>query len=453
MRITFHGAAGTVTGSRFLVELGGRKVLVDCGLFQGYKALRLRNWSPPPFDPANLDAVLLTHAHIDHSGYLPVLVREGFRGPIYCTEATAELCSILLPDSGRLQEADASFAARHGFSKHRPPRPLYTEADARASLRYLRPVHTNASVDLGEGVAARWTDVGHILGACAVTLRHESTSICVSGDVGRHEDPLMRAPAARPTSDVLVVESTYGNRQHVESDPEEQLGEIVRRTVARGGTVVIPSFAVGRAQLMLLLIHRLRAAGKIPDVPVWLDSPMATSATALYNRFSDLHRLDAATCQAAFGDIRIAHTPDESKALDAGDEPIVLISASGMATGGRVIHHLRRFAPDAKHTIVFAGFQAGGTRGATMVAGASQVKIHGSYVPIRAEVVQLDALSAHADADELMAWLRSNEHAPKDVFIVHGEPDASDTLRRRIVEELGWRCTVPLHGDSVVLDR
>lgn len=430
-----------------MVEAGERKLLVDSGLFQGYKALRLRNWSPLPFDPAKLDAVLLTHAHIDHSGYLPVLVRDGFRGPVYCTDATAELCSILLPDSGRLQEADASFAARHGFSKHRPPRPLYTEADARRSLQSLHPVHANATVDLGGGVEARWTEVGHILGASAVTLRHQSRSICFSGDVGRYDDPLMREPAPRPTSDVLVIESTYGNRQHVDTRPEVKLAEVIRRTIARGGTVVIPSFAVGRAQLVLYLIHRLRAAGEIPNVPIWLDSPMATSATELYTRYAHLHRLDAETCKAAFG-IRYAHTPDESKALDAGEAPMILISASGMATGGRVVHHLRRFAPDEKHTILFAGFQAGGTRGAAMVAGAETIKIHGGYVPVRAEVAQLDALSAHADSDELVRWLRSNDEAPKEVFIVHGEPDASDALRRRITEELGWRCTVPLHGDT-----
>ena len=447
MRIGFHGAAGTVTGSRFVVETGGLQVLVDCGLFQGYKALRLRNWSPPPFSPARLDAVVLTHAHIDHSGYLPVLVREGFRGPVYCTEATMELCSILLPDSGRLQEADAAFAARHGFSKHRPPRPLYTEADARASLRNFRPVHTNATVDLGKGVTARWSEVGHILGACAVTLQGPDRSICFSGDVGRDDDPLMSPPAPRPTSDLLVVESTYGNRKHVESDPEAQIGEVIRRTIGRGGTVVIPSFAVGRAQLVLLLIHRLRQAGKIPDVPVWLDSPMATSATELYARHTNLHRLDAATCKAALGGARYAHTPDESKALDAGDDPKILISASGMATGGRVVHHLRRFAPDEKHTILFAGFQAGGTRGAAMVAGAEEIKIHGGYVPVRAEVRQLDALSAHADSDQLLDWLRSNEQAPREVFVVHGEPEASDALRHRIEEELGWRSTVPLHAD------
>lgn len=451
VQLSFHGAAGTVTGSRYLVEAGKRRLLVDCGLFQGWKQLRLRNWARLPFDPRSLDAVLLTHAHIDHSGYLPRLVRDGFRGPVWCTAATRDLCEILLPDSGRLQEADADFARRHGFSKHKPPLPLYTEADARACLSRFRTIEPGTDLEIGPRVRVRFHPVGHILGACAIAIEAEGRTLVLSGDLGRPNDPVMRAPTRRPPSDFLVVESTYGDRLHDTVDPQEVLGEAVRKTIARGGTVVVPAFAVGRTQLLLHLLARLRDANAIPDVPIVVDSPMATSVTELYERHRPWHRLDRAACRRAFDAVRYTQSAEDSKALDRGGPPMVLVSASGMATGGRVVHHLTRFAPDPRNLILFAGFQAGGTRGATMLGGADQIKIHGNWVPVRAEVRSLDMLSAHADANEVIAWLRSESDVPRRTFVTHGEPTPADTMRRRIQDELCWSVGVPEHGETVEL--
>lgn len=451
VRLSFNGAAGTVTGSRYLVETGDRRVLVDCGLFQGWKQLRLRNWASLPFSPRSIDAVVLTHAHIDHSGYLPRLVRDGFRGPIYCTAATRDLCTILLPDSGHLQEADAEFARRHGFSKHDPPLPLYTEVDARACLHRFRTVDPGAALELGPRMHARFHPVGHILGACSIAIDVGDHRIVFSGDVGRPNDPLMLPPSKRTAGDWLVIESTYGDRLHDPVDPGTVLADAVRRTVERGGIVVVPAFAVGRTQLLLLLLARLLDAKAIPEVPIIVDSPMATSVTDLYASHRSWHRLDLAACRHAFDRVRYTQTADDSKALDERTRPMVLVSASGMATGGRVVHHLKRFAPDEKNLILFAGYQAGGTRGAAMLAGAEAIKIHGDYVPVRAEVRCLDMMSAHADADELLAWLRTESDAPRETFVTHGEPTPSDTLRRRIQDELGWSVRVPEHGDTVEL--
>jgi metallo-beta-lactamase family protein len=450
MQISFFGATQTVTGSKYLLRCSGRQVLVDCGLFQGYKNLRLKNWERPPFEPRQIDAVVLTHAHIDHSGYLPLLVKKGFRGRIFATAATIELCHILLPDSGHLQEEQAQFANRHAFSKHAPALPLYTESDARACLSHFTPVDFDAAVSLLPGVTCTFRRAGHLLGAASVRIEGEGTSILFSGDLGRPIDPLMRPPAAPAGADYVVVESTYGDRRHEQVDPQKLLGDVIRRASSRNGVVIIPSFAVGRAQLLLLLIARLRAAGQIPDVPVFLDSPMAIDATQLLARFAAEHRLGEADLEAMHRLCRVVHTPDESRALGRLREPAIVIAASGMATGGRVVHHLKIFATDARNVILFAGFQAGGTHGAALVAGAQSIRIHGETFPVRAEVAQLSSISAHADADEILAWLRSKP-GPRGAFVTHGEAAASDALRQRIEQELGWNVRVPEYRDEVEL--
>ena len=451
LKLSFLGGAGTVTGSKYLVENEGHNVLVDCGLFQGFKALRLRNWAKFNVDPRNIDAVILTHAHLDHSGYLPLLVKQGFSRPVLCSHATAEYCEILLPDAGHLQEKDADYANRHRFSKHKPALPLYTEADAVRSLKSLRPVTFDHDHDVPGGAKMHFRRMGHILGAASVQLSWAQTTVVFSGDIGRYGSATMVDPAQVDHADYLVVESTYGNRRHDQRDPEDSLSEIISRTVGRGGTVVIPSFAVGRAQSLLFHLYRLKTSGRLPNVPIFLDSPMAIDASDLLCRHIEDQRLTDAECRLSCGIATYVRGVEESKALTANSMPKVIISASGMATGGRVLHHLKRFAPDAKNTILFAGFQAGGTRGAAMVAGAESVKIHGEYVPVRAEVNNLDMLSAHADADEILRWLRGFKNPPRMTFVTHGEPTASDALRHRIEEDLGWACIVPDHGQQVEL--
>ncbi len=453
MTLEFLGATGTVTGSRYLLAHGAARVLFDCGLFQGYKQLRLRNWAAPPFDPAALDAVVLSHAHLDHSGYLPVLVKLGFRGRIHCTPATLDLCRILLPDSAWLQEEEAERANRHGYSKHHPALPLYTRQDAENALRQFSTVPFEQDFEPAAGMRARFDPAGHILGAAITTFKLGGRTVVFSGDLGRPRDPLMNAPASVARADVLVLESTYGNRVHEATDPTRELARVINRTAARGGTIVIPSFAVGRAQSMLLHLDRLRESDAIPKaLPICLDSPMAIDVTGLFRDHIGEHRLDADQCRAIERVARYVNKPEESRALDQSDWPAVIIAGSGMATGGRVLHHLKRFAPDPRSTILFTGFQAGGTRGAAMVAGAPEVKIHGAYVPVRAEVHTLDGLSAHADRNELVEWLRGFGEAPGRIFLTHGEPTAADGLRIRIAEQLGWRAEVPEYRDCVDLE-
>lgn len=451
LRLTFLGANATVTGSRYLIEAGQRRVLVDCGLFQGYKPLRLRNWNPFPVDPATIDAVVLTHAHLDHSGYLPRLMNSGFSGPVWCTEATRDLCAILLPDSGHLLEEEASYANRKGSSKHHPAAPLYSEDDARRCLRRLRGVPFLESFEPVPGLGITFQPQGHILGAAAIVATHGDCRVTFSGDVGRPDDPVMRAPAPPAESDWIVVESTYGNRIHPVGALEQELRAALQRVLARGGVAVIPAFAVGRAQLLLHVIAQMQEAGEIPRTPVYLNSPMATDVTALYAKYRDEHRLDAAALQLLKRTTRIVNSVEESKALNRRHGPMIIIAASGMATGGRVLHHLIAFARDPRNMILLSGFQAGGTRGAALARGDATVRIYGEDVPIRAEVVQLVTASAHADANELIDWLRSAPKAPRGVFITHGEPDAADALRVRIERELLWPARIPEYLDSVEL--
>lgn len=451
MQLSFLGGAGTVTGSKFLLEHQGRTLLVDCGLFQGFKALRLKNWAAFPMPPGKVDAVALTHAHLDHSGYLPLLHRRGFTGPVFASRATADLAAVLLRDAGHLQEKDAEFANRHGFSKHKPALPLFTVEDADHVLRQFKPVAFGEEVRLPQGATIHLRRTGHIIGAASIVVNWGARSVAFSGDLGRYNDPTMCDPAPIEHADYLLVESTYGNRPHAPGDPAEALAATIDATVTRGGTVVIPAFAVGRTQNLLFHLQQLKARGRLANVPIFLDSPMAMDASEIFCRDTADHKLSPAECRAACAVAHYVRGVEESKALTANPMPKVIISASGMATGGRVLHHLKRYAPEARNTILFAGFQAGGTRGAAMVAGAEAIKIHGAYVPVHAEVKNLDMLSAHADATEIMRWLRGFRAAPRMTFIVHGEAAASDALRQRIEEELRWPCMVAEHGQTETL--
>lgn len=451
MKITFLGATGTVTGSKYLVEDEDKKVLIDCGLFQGLKELRMRNWRSVPLDLKSLDAVILTHAHIDHSGYLPVLVRDGFTGPIYCSSATADLCDILLPDSGRLHEEDAKRANKYGYTKHKQALPLYTEEDAFQALEQIRPVAFGDRHALGDFLSFSLSRVGHILGASAITIGDGQTDIVFSGDLGRKDDPIMNAPAQIQQADYLVLESTYGDRLHKPNDPLDKLQEIINRTVQRGGTVVIPAFAVGRAQNILYYIHELKKNDMIPNnIPVFLDSPMSINATELLQRHKSEHKLGKGECHNVCHVAQYLRTAEESKTLNnTNGVPKIIISASGMATGGRILHHLKHFIGDKKNTILFAGYQASNTRGARLVHGETEIKIHGHLYPVRADIEKLDNMSAHADYKEILEWLSYFKQPPKQVFLTHGEPEAASSLKFKIEEHLGWQVEIPSYQDSV----
>ncbi len=442
LSLTSLGGAGTVTGSKHLLEMDGASVLIDCGLFQGQKHLREKNWQPLSVSPRDIGAVVLTHAHLDHSGYLPKLVKDGYRKHVYATDATIDLCDILLRDSGHIQESDAEFANRHGFSKHRPALPLYGVHEAERCLAHFRPVAFQTPIDLPRGARLTFRRAGHILGAATAQIDWNGQRIVFSGDLGRYDDPMLPPPEPVVDADYLIVESTYGNRKHEPTDPVDALGAIIERTTARGGSVIIPAFAVGRAQAVLYYLWQLKAAGRLPLTPVYLDSPMAIDASHLLSR----HVADQNLSAEHWRDVcRVAtYTADveASKAISRNAVPKVIISASGMATGGRVLHHMKAFGPDHRNTILFSGFQAPGTRGAALLGGAREVKIHGQWVPVRAEIANLPMLSAHADADEILRWLSGFRKAPRKTFIVHGEADASETLRTRIEGELGWACTV-----------
>lgn len=468
MKLTFLGAADCVTGSRHLLELakdakgekgnkGSRqRLLLDCGLFQGYKALRERNWAGLGVAPASLDAVLLSHAHLDHSGYIPALARQGFKGQIFSTGATRDLCEVLLLDSAKLQEEDARRANRTGSSKHATALPLYTVADAKKAITHFVGLPRDGRLQLG-GAQIRFTPVGHLLGASAISVTAQGRTLVYSGDLGRSMDPLMPAPQRIEAADVLLIESTYGNRLHAPEDVQARLAQILRSTFKRGGSVLLPSFAVGRAQALLLLLQRLREAGELAlDVPIYLDSPMADLATQLTIKHKKLLRIGASDAAGLCDGVHLVTKPAESQRLAASlagprAKPSIIISASGMATGGRVLNYLETMGPQARHHIAFPGFQVGGTRGAKLIGGAREVKMHGHYVGINAEISHLEGLSGHADADGLMAWLHGFKQAPSQVFVVHGEPAASDALRSRIQDELGWPVRVPQHGETVDL--
>lgn len=449
--LSFLGANATVTGSRHLLETANARLLVDCGLFQGYKTLRLRNRAPFPVDPGSIDAVVLTHAHLDHSGYLPRLVRDGFRGTIWCTEATRALCGILLPDSARLLEEEAGYANKTGSSRHHPAEPLYTERDARICLDRFRTVPFEQHFAAAPGIQGFLKNQGHILGAAAATLDHGGIRITFSGDIGRPNDPIMPAPAAPAESDWIVCESTYGDRRHPPTTLKDELKSALSKVLERNGVAVIPAFAVGRAQLLLHAISELQQERSIPETPVYLNSPMATDVTELYRRYAGQHRLDDGALENMRRMTRVVNSAEESKALNRRKGPMIIVSAAGMLTGGRVLHHLIAFAPDPKNAILLSGYQAGGTRGATLAAGAKSVRIYGQDVAVNAEVISLSAASAHADADEILAWLNSAPRQPRAVFLVHGEPGASDELRKRIERELHWDARVPEYRDSVDL--
>ncbi|MDG1416459.1 MAG: MBL fold metallo-hydrolase [Maricaulis sp.] len=451
-KLTFLGGAGTVTGSKFLINDGDKQWLVDCGLFQGLRKLRRRNWETFPIAPDTIDGVFLTHAHLDHSGYLPVLVRRGFKGPVYCTAATRDLCGILLSDSGYLQEREAEHANRHAYSRHHPAKPLYTKEHAEAAMDLFEPVQFGRSIDLTPSSQVQFVPAGHILGAGIIRFSlSNGHSIVFSGDLGRPGSSTMPDPTIIRKADYLVVESTYGNRQHDHTPALEALASAINQTVERGGTLLIPSFAVGRAQWLLHALWTLKRENKIGHVPIFLDSPMAINASDIFCEHSGDHRLTPAECRAACSVATYVRETEGSKELGTNAMPKIIISASGMATGGRILHHLKHYLPDARNTVLFAGFQAAGTRGAKLVDGARVARIHGKDIPVEAEVDKLDMLSAHADADEILDWLSHFEQPPRKTFITHGEPSASQALRERIELELGWSCQIPELGEMAQL--
>ena len=445
MKLKFLGAAKTVTGSKYLIEHEGRNILVDCGLFQGLKKLREKNWNPLPIPAEEIECIVLTHAHIDHSGYIPKLVREGFKGSIFATEATCDLAQILLKDCAHIMEEEAQYANRKGFSKHHPALPLYSSRDAEAALNLFRPVKYDSEINLGMGLIATFQDAGHILGSSSILLCDKRKNVCIgfSGDLGRENDPILHPPKRFSSLNYLVVESTYGDRRHGTTNPTDDLASIVNETCERGGSIIIPAFAVGRTQSLLYYFSILKKEKRIPDIPIYLNSPMATKVSDIYCRYSHDHYLSHSQCHDMCDAAKYVRTSEESIALNRRPSPMIIISASGMATGGRVLHHLRRFLPDERSTVLFTGFQAPGTRGEKLVNGASSIKIHGQEWPVKARVLNIDSMSAHADQKELLDWMQKSQLNPKKVFVAHGEENAARTLSSKIEESMGWDCVIP----------
>lgn len=457
VQLSFLGAAGTVTGSRYLLDTGHKQVLFDCGLFQGARALRDRNWEGLGFDVAALDAVVLTHAHVDHCAYLPVLVREGYRGPIYATPSTIDLVRLVLPDSAHLQEEDAEYANKKGYSSHQPAKPLYTVEDAHATLQLLRPIGYHELREVVRGVAVRPADAGHILGSANLLVRVEADGgairLAFSGDVGRYDQPILNDPEPIEAAEYAFCESTYGDRLHPPETPDVGLAQAVNDVARRGGVIVVPAFAIGRTQELLYTLRGLVAHGDVPAIPVFLDSPMAIEATRIYGRHKEDYDavarllLKDGTPPMAYQDLRIAARRDESMAINKVRGPALIISANGMATGGRILHHLRQRLPHEQNMVLFVGYQAEGTRGRQLVEGAPAVKIHGEMVPVRAEVRQLSGFSAHGDQSELMRWLGGFRQAPKRLFLTHGEEGPRQVLADLIRQRLGWEVGLPRHRE------
>jgi metallo-beta-lactamase family protein len=463
--ISFWGGVGSVTGSKYLIESNGARVLVDCGMFQGLKELRERNWQEPPFNPAELDAVLITHAHIDHTGYLPRLVAKGFRGPVYCSRGTADLVRILLPDAARLQEEEAAYRNRHGLSKHTPALPLYTEEDADAALKLIERVdNTGETVEVARGVHVSFRIAGHILGSSLVLVELEGAGddkkgrrVLFSGDLGHYDQPIIPDPVAPPLCDYLLVESTYGDRLHDPEKPEDALERIIKDAVRRGGPVLIPAFAVGRTQEIVYLIRELEDENRIPVLPVRVDSPMAAKATQAYSDRKEEHDEEYTSVlrdrrhPLRTRSMVIASSREESKRLNEERGVRILISASGMMTGGRVLHHALRILPDERATIVFVGYQAAGTTGRRILDGQREVKVLGQYVPVRCHIERIGGFSAHADWKEVLRWLEGLSKAPRKTFLTHGEPEAAAAMAAHIKERFGWETQVPGYGDSFEL--
>jgi metallo-beta-lactamase family protein len=456
-RLTFLGAARTVTGSKYLLEHGGRRVLVDCGLFQGLKELRQRNWDDFPVPPSSIDAIVLTHAHLDHVGYLPRLVAQGYKGRVFCTAGTMDLCRLVLPDAGRIQEEDARQANKHGYSRHAPALPLYTELDAQRALTRLQPIGYDREFEIADGVFVRLLPTGHLLGAAFVLARLDGgKSILFGGDLGRYARPVLPDPADALQADVVLCESTYGDRDHEADDNGERLASVIRETAARGGKVIVPAFAIGRVEELLYWVRRLEQERRIPVLPVYVDSPMATEALKYYiARVSELDadmrptRKDVSTFATAR--FQTVASPQQSKELTASRRSAVVISASGMATGGRVLHHLAAALPDPRNTVLFVGYQAAGTRGRSLVDGAREVRIHGQGISVAAQISKIDSMSAHADRGEILRWLGTMPERPERLCLVHGEPQPMDALKQMIVQRLGWNTLTPTHQESIAI--
>jgi metallo-beta-lactamase family protein len=451
MKLTFLGAAGTVTGSKYLLHFNEKNILVDCGLYQGHKEFRLRNWAKFPIDPSKIDAVIITHAHIDHSGYLPLLVKNGYTGKIYCTHGTKDLCSILLPDSGHIAEEDAKRANKYNQSKHKPALPLYTLDDALHSLRQFVPMPFDKTHELFPDFSFELVPAGHIIGASIVKIYYEKKVLTFTGDLGRPHDQIMKPPAIVHETDYLVTESTYGNRQHEDSDPQEQLTTIINETIARGGSIIIPAFSVGRTQSLLYHLYMIKKAKKIADIPVYLDSPMAQDASDLLNQHILQQKISGQLWKEICRSVKYVSSVDESKALDTDMTPKIILSASGMAEGGRILHHLKTYLRDARHTILFTGYQDGGTRGDRLLRGDSEIKIYGEMVPAIAQIKIMENMSAHADYKEILGWMSHFSKAPKKIFITHGTPESAASLKEKIEARFRWKCLIPDYMQSVVI--